>query len=213
MANLSQGVPQFSSPFTDQNGQIVIVWYQFLINLFNRTGGSSGANFAPGDGTYVVAAAEAGLNNANIASNTPTISWDFSTLNQAKLNVSLNAIVIPESQVTNLVSDLAARALITTQILAGLGLTGGGSLAANRTISIDPIPATAALNPFTSLLQGLVPASAGGTVNYLRADATFHDPLSGGLTGSVTLAKLTTGGSNGSISYVKGLITAVTAPT
>lgn len=43
---------------------------------------------------------------------------------------------IPESSVTNLVSDLAARALITTQIIAGAGLTGGGTLAADRTLAV-----------------------------------------------------------------------------
>lgn len=41
---------------------------------------------------------------------------------------------------------------------------------------------TAMLNAFTSLLQGLVPASGGGTVNFLRADGTFAiPPGSGGI--------------------------------
>jgi hypothetical protein len=38
---------------------------------------------------------------------------------------------------------------------------------------------TAFLNPFSSSLQGLAPASGGGTANYLRADGTWTTPPSG----------------------------------
>lgn len=40
--------------------------------------------------------------------------------------------------------------------------------------------ATTLLNTFTSLLKGLVPASGGGTANFLRADGTFAAPAGGG---------------------------------
>lgn len=40
--------------------------------------------------------------------------------------------------------------------------------------------ATARLDVFTSILKGLVPVSGGGTTNFLRADATFAAPPSGG---------------------------------
>jgi hypothetical protein len=39
---------------------------------------------------------------------------------------------------------------------------------------------TALLNTFTSALKGLVPASGGGTTNYLRADGTWAAPAGGG---------------------------------
>lgn len=48
---------------------------------------------------------------------------------------------------------------------------------------------TAELNTFTDLLQGLVPASGGGTANFLRADGTFATPSGTGinqLTGDAT---------------------------
>jgi hypothetical protein len=49
---------------------------------------------------------------------------------------------------------------------------------------------TADLNLFSSSLQGLVPASGGGTTNFLRADGTFAAPSGGSaitsLTGDVT---------------------------
>jgi hypothetical protein len=52
------------------------------------------------------------------------------------------------------------------------GAAFGTFATANATV------ATAALNLFTSGLQGLVPASGGGTVNFLRADGTFASPSS-----------------------------------
>jgi hypothetical protein len=59
---------------------------------------------------------------------------------------------------------------ITMPITSVAGLTGVIS-AANL---------TAALNVFTTALRGLVPASGGGTTNYLRADGTWAAPAGGG---------------------------------
>jgi hypothetical protein len=56
---------------------------------------------------------------------------------------------------------------------------------------LSPTQVTADLNLFTSLLQGLVPASGGGTSNFLRADGTWAAPSgSGGMAigGSITSA-------------------------
>ena len=43
--------------------------------------------------------------------------------------------------------------------------------------------ATTLMDQFTSALKGLVPASGGGTANFLRADGTFAVPPGGGITG------------------------------
>lgn len=50
---------------------------------------------------------------------------------------------------------------------------------------------TADLNVFTSLLQGVVPASGGGTTNFLRADGSWAAPAGGG----------SPGGTSGQIQY------------
>ena len=55
--------------------------------------------------------------------------------------------------------------------LAG-NISGGPKLAYGLTSA----QATTLLNPFTSLLQGVVPASGGGTSNFLRADGSFAAP-------------------------------------
>jgi len=54
--------------------------------------------------------------------------------------------------------------LKTNNVLFGAFATANGTAA------------TAALNAFTSSLQGVVPASGGGTTNFLRADGTFATP-------------------------------------
>jgi hypothetical protein len=82
-----------------------------------------------------------------------------------------------EADVTNLTTDLAAKALKTTTIAgtAPIRIDGGasGDLSANRTISVDV---------FGTAASGIVPASGGGTANYLRADGSWATPP-----GSVTL--------------------------
>jgi hypothetical protein len=54
---------------------------------------------------------------------------------------------------------------------------------------------TALIQPFTSSLSGAVPASAGGTLNFLRSDATWANTLGsvGGGTGVINLAGNTSG--------------------
>ena len=51
-----------------------------------------------------------------------------------------------------------------------------GTNGSNQFISQTAAVATAFLNLFTNTLQGLVPASGGGTTNFLRADATWAAP-------------------------------------
>src|SRR5271166_1674867 len=58
-------------------------------------------------------------------------------------------------------------------------------------IDLTATQLTAELNIFTSTLQGLVPASGGGTTNFLRADGTFAAPTGTG--GTVTSVALSDG--------------------
>ena len=68
------------------------------------------------------------------------------------------------------IQNVAATARLLGRITAGAGdieeLTG--------------TQATTLLDAFTSALKGLVPASGGGTTNFLRADGTFAAPPGGG---------------------------------
>ena len=70
---------------------------------------------------------------------------------------------------------------------------------------------TANLNVFTSALQGLTPASGGGTTNFLRADGTWASPTGTGIsTISVASANGLAGTSSGGTSPTLTLSTSVT---
>ena len=84
------------------------------------------------------------------------------------------------------VAITSAATTIGTSIVLGpnqflLGQSGADPIAATAA------QATAALNVFTTALQGLTPASGGGTTNFLRADGSWAVPPSGGsgITGGV----------------------------
>lgn len=57
---------------------------------------------------------------------------------------------------------------------------------------LTDVQLTARIDAFTSVLSGAVPASGGGTVNFLRADGTFATPPGG---------SATPGGSNGQVQF------------
>jgi hypothetical protein len=76
-------------------------------------------------------------------------------------------------------ADLAAIAALSTTAY------GRGLLALANAAAL-----TAGLSTFTSLLQGLVPASGGGTANFLRADGSWAAPPAGGGADPWTYIKL-----------------------
>lgn len=92
---------------------------------------------------------------------------------------------IAQASVTSLTTDLAGKVPTARLINTTAPLTGGGDLTADRTLAISAFAGSAA---------GAVPASAGGTTNYLRADGTWAAPpgSGGGVTdgdkGDITVA-------------------------
>lgn len=71
---------------------------------------------------------------------------------------------------------------------AALSGTGYVKFAGTTPSYLTPTQVTADLNLFTSTLQGLVPASGGGTTNFLRADGTWSIPGGGGTIGGTIAA-------------------------
>ena len=105
-----------------------------------------------------------------IESNVDDLIVDIDDLQTQISSLPTGGVTLPiaESDVTNLVADLAGKAP-TSRTLTGtdpIRIDGGasGDLTANRTISA---------NTFGSAQAGVVPASGGGTVNFLRADGTW----------------------------------------
>ena len=69
--------------------------------------------------------------------------------------------------------------------LAASTILGNNTGGAAAPIALSAAQATALLDAFTSGAKGLVPASGGGTTNFLRADGTFAAPPGGGGSGDV----------------------------
>lgn len=71
--------------------------------------------------------------------------------------------------------------------------------------SVNPAPPS----PFVDK-QGLCTVAAQSLMNQLTAE---HNMLAGAFSGTVALAKLTTGGANGSLTFQNGILITVVAPT
>jgi hypothetical protein len=64
--------------------------------------------------------------------------------------------------------------------VASATIKGRASAGTGDPEDLTAAQATALLNPFTTALKGVTPASGGGTVNFLRADGTWAIPAGGG---------------------------------
>jgi hypothetical protein len=88
---------------------------------------------------------------------------------------------IAESEVTNLVSDLAGKVPTSRSISTSLPLTGGGDLSANRTLAINDFVGDSG----SGGLRGTVPAPAAGDAaasKVLKADGTWGTVSAGSST-------------------------------
>lgn len=115
----------------------------------------------------------------------------------------------------------SAGGTVTTIANAAVTLAKMADLATSRFIgrvtagtgvpeSLTSTQATSMLNVFTSGLNGLVPASGGGTTNFLRADGSFAAPAGGGTVtnsgGNLTANSLVLGAGTTDTKVVAGII-------
>ncbi len=80
--------------------------------------------------------------------------------------------------VVSLASNSVANAALAD--MAAATLKGRVSAGAGDPQDLTSAQATSLLDPFTTSLKGLAPASGGGTANFLRADGTWAAPAGGG---------------------------------
>lgn len=114
-----------------------------------------------GAAASVIGVAGVAGNVADIAS-----SADGQVLLRAAGSLSFSS-AIPQASVSSLVADLAAKVPTTRTISTTAPLAGGGDLSADRTLTVAT---------FGDAQAGVVPASGGGTSNFLRADGTWSAP-------------------------------------
>jgi hypothetical protein len=120
---------------------------------------------------------------------TIAIASDFPTLNQNTTGTAANITATSNTTLTSLpnLTTAASLALPFSQLTGNASLAQLPSIANNTVIgnvagstttptALSETQLTALVNTFTSSLSGAVPASGGGTTNFLRADGTFAAP-------------------------------------
>lgn len=123
---------------------------------------------------FLTSAASANLSAERVLSNGTNTTVDTATAGQIKVNFSGS---IAEASVANLTTDLAAKAPTARLLNTTAPVTGGGDLSADRTIAVSDFVASGA-----SHARGTVPdpGASAGTTRFLREDATWAAPASGG---------------------------------
>lgn len=118
--------------------------------------------------------------------------------------------------VTNTAGSLAttiANGVVTLPKMANLAtnsIIGNNTGAGAAPIALTTAQATAMFDVFTALLKGLVPASGGGTANFLRADGTWSAPAGGGGSLSVSDEGVLLTAAAASMNFVGAGVTATT---
>jgi hypothetical protein len=256
------GVPALNVPFVSTDGRIGIPWYRFLINLWNRTGGSistlfilaspptasgqvpvyngttwnpetiggdatlsgtgelevsstHGVAFAPSatidttNATHITSGVlEPSVGGTGINNNTHTIqlSGNLSIVGSAPVTLNLGGstnLNLPTS------GTLLNNQLANDNILIGNGsgvttavvVSGDATLSNTGVLTLDTINPDigAYTNPsITVNAKGLITSASNGPT---------------GISVTVTTAKLTAGGTNGSMTFVNGILTAQTQAT
>lgn len=127
------------------------------------------------------ATARGTLGLGTLATQSGTFSGASSGTNTGDQTITLTGNVTGSgtgSFATTIAAGVVSNAMLATVAAATFkGRTTAGS-GAPEDLTVTQV--TALLNAFTAALKGLVPASGGGTVNYLRADGTWAAPSGSG---------------------------------
>jgi hypothetical protein len=125
-----------------------------------------------------------GAGQVNIAAGSGTTVHSYTGLSHLAGQYAMGTIVAPTANnfILGGVATAASGGGLTVGSTAVAGGTSGNFFYNTAGVFGEQTPTqvTAALNLATSALKGLVPASGGGTVNFLRSDLTWATPAAGG---------------------------------
>jgi hypothetical protein len=226
-------IPAPRTPFLEQDtGDITPAWYRFLYNLFIFTGsGGDGGLAVNRGGTGQTSYTNGQLLIGNSVGN--TLSKNTLTPGVAiGITNGNGTIAIANTGVTSIVagsgiSRSAATGAVTIantgvlSAIAGTGIsvssaTGNVTLANTGVLSVSA--GTTGLTPAVAttgavVLAGILNVTNGGTGASDAATARTNLGLGSGLSVTITTAKLTPAGANGSMTFVNGILTAQTQAT
>ena len=225
-------IPAPRTPFLDENtGDITPAWYRFLYNLFTFTGsGGDGGIAVNRGGTGQTSYTDVQLLIGNTVGNT----LDKNTLTAG------TAIGITNGHGTIAIANTGVTSVAAGSGISASPATGAVTIANTGVLSISGgstglTPATATTGAVT--LAGVLVTTNGGTgaagtltgyvkgagASAMTASATIpNTDITGlgtmstqnvGITATITTAKLTALGANGSMTFVNGILTAQTQAT
>lgn len=134
---------------------------------------------APEVQTLATLKTDLGLTGTNSGDQTITLTGDVTGTGTGSFAATIAADAVTNAKLANI-----ATATIKGRVTAATG----------DPEDLTTAQATTLIDVVTSALKGLAPASGGGTVNFLRADATWAAPPAGGGTSGAAVVTVTTNG-------------------
>lgn len=162
-------VPVAGDPSGVNDGDL---WYNLTTNKFRKREGGTTSDLSSGGG-----------GGAPVGASYVTIGLDATLTNERTLAGEASVVSITDGGANNPVTVGLANDGVSNAKLANMAQSTikGRAVGAGTGDPTDltTAQATAILDLFTSVLKGLVPASGGGTTNFLRADGAWAAPASG----------------------------------
>lgn len=143
-----------------------------------------------------------------------------STAQGARSNLGLGTMAVENSDNVSItggsISGVSLSGYVPTSrtITAGTGLSGGGDLSANRTLAIANTGVTAATYGSASSVPVIAVNAQGQATSVTNTPISITNAnITGGLSVTITTAKLTLTGANGSMTFTNGILTSQTQAT
>jgi len=214
MTQMQQGFPQISSPLVDPpTGRITTTWLYLLQSLWNRTGAAQGGvvnsvtvNANEGITETVQSATSNVLITLGLGAITPSsvaASGNVTGSNLSGTNTG-NVTLLGENYLS-----LAGQAITAHPInLSGTNVTGEFSASNQPALTGDVTTPGASLVTTLATVNSNVGTYTAATITVNAKGQVTAAAGGGGISATITTAKLTGGGANGSLTFVSGVLTA-----